>query len=80
VVDISYGGIRGLVVAASVHICSDISPGGVWSRGKVWHRKAMHCLHIPLPEHVGRSLLRHPKKRSGTLDGGTAVKVVHWLG
>jgi hypothetical protein len=35
---------------------------------------------VPLLEHAGHSLLRHPKSRSQTLDGGSVVKVVHWLG
>jgi hypothetical protein len=34
---------------------------------------------VPLLEHVGHSLLWHPKSRSRTLDGGSAVKVVHQL-
>jgi hypothetical protein len=34
-------------------------------------------VHIPLPEHADRSLLRHPKCRSRTINGGSAMKVVH---
>jgi hypothetical protein len=39
----------------------------------------MHGLRIPLPEHAGRSLLWHPKSRSRTLNGGSAMEVVHQL-
>jgi hypothetical protein len=64
VVGVTYGGIQGLVAAASMRVCSAVAPGGVWSRGKVWYRKARRGLRIPLPEHADRSLLRHPKSRS----------------
>jgi hypothetical protein len=37
-------------------------------------------MRVPLPEHAGHSLMRHPKSRSRTLDSGSAVKVVHQLG
>jgi hypothetical protein len=33
-------------------------------------------MRVPLPKHVGHSLLRHPKSRSRTLYGGSAMKVV----
>jgi hypothetical protein len=37
-VGVSYDGIWGLVIAASVHVYSAIAPRGVRGRGKVWHR------------------------------------------
>jgi hypothetical protein len=55
-------------------------PRGIWSRTKVWHRKARCCVRIPLPKHAGSSLLRYPKSRSQTLNGDLIVKVVHRLG
>jgi hypothetical protein len=61
VVDVSYGGIRGLVTTASMRVCSAIAPRGVRGRGKVWHRETRCDLCIPLPIQVGRSLLRYPK-------------------
>jgi hypothetical protein len=46
-----------------------------------WRWVVARCgLCIPLPKHVGRSLLWHPKSRSRTLDGGSAVEAVHQLG
>jgi hypothetical protein len=69
-----------MVIAASVRVCSAITHRGIHDRGKVWHRETMCGLCIPLSKHVGRSLLRHPKISSRTLDGGSAVEVVHQLG
>jgi hypothetical protein len=69
-----------LVVAVRVRLCPTIIPGGIWGRTRVWYRKARRGVRVPLPEHVGHSLLWHPKRRSRTLDGGSVVKVVHWLG
>jgi hypothetical protein len=69
-----------LVVTVSVRVCLTIVPGGVWGQGKVWHRKARPGLLIPLHEHAGHNLLRHPKSRSQIFDGGLAVKVAHRLG
>jgi hypothetical protein len=37
-------------------------------------------VHIPLPKQAGHSLLRHPKNTSRIINGGSAVKVDHWLG
>jgi hypothetical protein len=35
---------------------------------------------VPLSELADRNLLWHPKSRSRTLDGDSAMKVVHQLG
>jgi hypothetical protein len=80
VVGVSYGGIRGLVVAASMRVSSAITPWVYGGQGEVWHRKTRCGLHIPLPKYAGHSLLRYPKSRSRNLDGGSAVEVVHQLG
>jgi hypothetical protein len=79
-VDVSYGGVRGLVVIIRVCICLAIVPRGIWGRTRVWHRKARCSVHVPMSEYAGHSLLRHPKSRSQILDGGSSVKVVHQLG
>jgi hypothetical protein len=79
-IDVSYGDVQGLVIAASVRVCSAIAPRGVCGRGKVLHRKIRYDLHILLPKHVDRSLLWHLKSRSRTLDGGLAMEVIHQLG
>jgi hypothetical protein len=76
-VSVNYDGVRGLIVVVGVHVCSAITPEGVLGRTEVWHRKFRCGLHIPLPEHTSRSLLRHPKNRSRTINGGSVVKVVH---
>jgi hypothetical protein len=54
-------------------------PEGIWGRNRAWHRKARRGVCVPLPEHADRSLLQHPESRSRTLNGGSAVKVVHRL-
>jgi hypothetical protein len=77
---VSYGSVRGLVVTVRVGIRLAVIPGGIWGRIRVWHGKARHGVCIPLFKHAGRSLLWHLKSRSRTLDGGSAVKVVHRLG
>jgi hypothetical protein len=69
-----------MVVAIRVKVCSAIIPGGIWGRIRVWHRKSRRGVHVTLPKYDGHSLLWHPKSRSQTLDGGSAVKVVHRLG
>jgi hypothetical protein len=56
VVNVSYGGIRSLVVAAIVRICSVIAPRGVWGRGKVWHGETRCGLRISFPKHAGHSV------------------------
>jgi hypothetical protein len=48
-------------------------------RARVWHSKARCGVCIPLSIHAGHSLLWHPKIMSQTLDGGSAVKVIHRL-
>jgi hypothetical protein len=68
-----------MVVAVRVRVCPAIISGSIWGRTRVWHRKARHGVRVPLPEHADHSLLRHPKSRSQTLDGGLAMKVVHRL-
>jgi hypothetical protein len=80
VVGVSYGDVRGLVVAIRVRVCLAVIPRGIWDRTRVWHTKAWCGVCVPLPEHAGHSLLRHPKSRSRTLHGDLAVKVVHRLG
>jgi hypothetical protein len=79
-VGVSYGGVRGLVVVIRVCVCPAIIPGGIWSQTRVRHRKARCGVCVPLPKNIGHSLLRYPKSRSQTIDGGSAVKVVHRLG
>jgi hypothetical protein len=69
-----------LEAATSVRVCLSVAPRGVWDRGEVWHGNIRRGLRIPLPEHVGRSLLQHSKSRSPTLDGGSAMEMVHLLG
>jgi hypothetical protein len=67
-------------IAAIVRVCLTIKPRGAGGRAWVWHSKARCGVCIPLPIHAGRGFLWHPKIRSRTLNGGSAVKVVHWLG
>jgi hypothetical protein len=50
-----------LIVVVGVCMCSAITPEGVWGRTKVWYRKAMHSVCVPLLKHAGHSLLRYPK-------------------
>jgi hypothetical protein len=68
-----------LVVIVRVRIYLVVIPGSIWGRTKVLHRKARRDMRVPLSEHAGHSLLRHPKSMSQTLDGGSDVKVVHRL-
>jgi hypothetical protein len=67
-------------IAAKVRVCSTIKPGGIGGRTRVWYSKARCGVCIPLPIHAGHSLLWHPKIRNQTLDGGSAVEVIHQLG
>jgi hypothetical protein len=69
-----------MVVVVRVRVCPAITPRGIWGRTRVWHRKSRRGVCVPLPEHASCSLLRRPKSKSQTLDGGSAVKVVHRLG
>jgi hypothetical protein len=69
-----------MVVALRVRVCPMVIPKSIWGRTRIWHRKIRRGMRIPLPKHTGRSLLQHPKSKSRTLDGGSAVKVVHRLG
>jgi hypothetical protein len=80
VVGVSYGGVRGLEIAARVRIHSTIKPGSIRGRTRVRHSEARRGVCIPLSIHAGLSLLWHPKIRSQTLDGGSTVKVIHRLG
>jgi hypothetical protein len=80
VVGVRYDSVRGLVVAVRVRVCLTIIPVGICGQTRIWHRKVRCSVCIPLAEHVGHSLLWHPKSRSRALDGGSAVKVVHRLG
>jgi hypothetical protein len=61
-------------------VCSTIKLKGIGGQTRVWYSKGRCGVHVPLPIHVGRSLLWHPKIRSRTLDGGSAVEVIHRLG
>jgi hypothetical protein len=67
-------------VAARVRICSTIKPGGIGGRTRVWYSKARCGVHVPLPIHIGHSLLWYPKIRSRTLDSGLTMEVIHRLG
>jgi hypothetical protein len=67
-------------IAAKVRVCSTIKPGGIGGRTRVWYSKARCGVCIPLLIHAGHSLLWHPKIRNQTLDGGSAVEVIHQLG
>jgi hypothetical protein len=79
-VGVSYDSVRGLVVAVRVCIRPTVIPGGIWGPTRVWHSEARRGVCVPLPKCADHSLLRNPKSRSRTLDGGSAVKVVHRLG
>jgi hypothetical protein len=46
-----------MVVAVRVRVCPIVIPRSIWDQTKVWHRKAKHGVRVPLPEHVGHSLL-----------------------
>jgi hypothetical protein len=80
VVGVSYGGVRGLEVAARVRVCLTIKPGGIGGQTRVWYSKARCSVCVPLPIHAGHSLLWHPKIRNRTLDGGSTVEVIRRLG
>jgi hypothetical protein len=67
-------------IAARVRVCSTIKPRGIRGQTRVWYSKARLSVCIPLPIHVGRTLLWHPKIRSRTFNSGSAVKVIHQLG
>jgi hypothetical protein len=69
-----------LEVATRVRVCSTIKPGGIGGRTRVWYSKARCGVRVPLPIHAVHSFLWHPKIRSQTLDGGSAVEVIHRLG
>jgi hypothetical protein len=79
VVGVRYGGIRGLVVVIGVCMCLAITPGVYGAEPRLDIEK-LGAVCVPLPEHVAHSLLRHSKSRSRTINGGSVVKVVHWLG
>jgi hypothetical protein len=79
-VGVSYGGVRGLEIAARVRICSTIKPRGIRGQTRVWHSEARHGVCVPLPIHAGCSLLWRPKIRIRALNGGSVVKVIHRLG
>jgi hypothetical protein len=52
---------------------------GVYGVGPGFSIEMIDAVCVTLPEHAGRSLLRHLKSRNQTIYGGSALKVVHQL-
>jgi hypothetical protein len=66
-------------IATRFRVCLTIKPRGTRGRTRVCHGEARHDVCIPLPIHAGHSMLWHSKIKSRSLDGGSAVKVIHRL-
>jgi hypothetical protein len=77
-IGVSYGGVRGLVVALGFAYARPLYLG-VYGAELEFDIENLDVVCVPLAEHAGCSFLRHPKSGSRTFDGGSAVKVVHRL-